>query len=484
MLNRLKDKVNGIPEGVKASVAYTVCSILQRCLSMVTMPLFTRILTQAQYGQYTLYSTWMNIFTIFVTLNLAYGSFSKAMITFEKDRHGYVAAVQNVTCVLAGLFLLLYLPLRHIWNPLLDLPTPLILLMVGEMVFQCSLLCWYGHRRFVNQYKSVVFVTLAVAVAAPLLAFLLVSGSQEKGYARILGYSAVNIAVGFVFFISYLIRGKGGFKKEYWKYALCFNIPLIPYYLSQVIFNQSDIIMIEHLSGPNSTDNVAMYGVAYNLATLMTFVLNSINGSYVPWFYEKIRDKKGADNKAMANGIAILMAFLLLAVIAIAPEFIDIMADDGYEAAVWVVPPVAMSILLLFYAQLFINVEFYYEEKRLLVYGSIGAAAANILLNALLIPIFGFVAAGYTTLISYVLFAAANYGAVRHVAKRQGESLDFFDLRSLILIFVVFAVLSFLAMALYNLFWIRWSIIAAVLLSLVVFHKQVIAFVKSVLVRK
>lgn len=484
MLSRLKNKLDTVPEGVKASVAYTVCSILQRCLSMVTMPLFTRILTPEQYGQYTLYSTWMNIFTIFITLNLAYGSFSKAMITFEKDRHGYVAAVQNVTVVFAGLFLLLYLPLRHIWNPLLQLPTPIMLLMVSEIVFQCALLCWYGHRRFANKYKSVVFVTLGVAVAAPLLAFLLVSVFPEKGYARILGYSAVNIVAGLVFFIYYLIRGKGGMKKEYWKYALCFNIPLIPYYVSQVIFNQSDIIMIEHLSGENSQANVAMYGVAYNLATLMTFVLNSINGSYVPWFYEKLRDKKGSDNRSMANGIAILMAFLLLAVIAIAPEFIDIMADDGYEAAIWVVPPVAMSILLLFYAQLFINVEFYYEAKNMLVWGSIGSAIVNIILNALLIPVFGFVAAGYTTLFSYIIFAVANYFAVRHIAKEQELPLDFFDMKALILIFLVFAALSFLAMALYNFFWIRWSIIIAVLLSLIIFHKKVIEFVKSVLVRK
>ena len=484
MLSRLKNKLNTIPEGVKASVAYTVCSILQRCLSMVTMPLFTRILTQAQYGQYTLYSTWMNIFTIFITLNLAYGSFSKAMITFEKDRHGYVAAVQNITVALAGLFMVLYLPLRHIWNPLLELPTPIMLLMVSEIVFQCALLCWYGHRRFANKYKSVVIVTLGVALSAPLLAFVLVSTFEEKGYGRILGYSAVNIIAGLVFFVYYLIRGKGGMKKEYWKYALCFNIPLIPYYISQVIFNQSDIIMIEHLSGPHSKDNVAMYGVAYNLATLMTFVLNSINGSYVPWFYEKIRDKKGRDNRSMANGIAILMAFLLLAVIAIAPEFISIMADDGYEAAVWVVPPVAMSILLLFYAQLFINVEFYYEAKNMLVWGSIGSAAVNIGLNALLIPVFGFVAAGYTTLFSYLIFAATNYLAVRKIAKNQELPMDFFDMRSLVVIFLIFGGLSALAMSLYNLIWIRWSIIVAVLVALVIFHKKVITFVKSVLVRK
>ncbi|MBR4864478.1 MAG: oligosaccharide flippase family protein [Oscillospiraceae bacterium] len=484
MFRKLSAKIKSIPEGVKASVAYTACSILQRCLSMVTMPLFTRILTQEQYGQFTLYTTWMNILTIFITLNLAYGSFPKAMVRFEKDRTGYVAAVQNITVLLGGIFLLLYLPLQNLWNPILDLPTPIVLLMVGEMIFQCALLCWYGQRRFENKYKSVVFVTLAVAVTAPLLAFILVSCSEDKGYARIMGYSFVNIAVGLIFFVTALIRGKGGVKKEYWKYALCFNIPLIPYYLSQVVFNQSDIIMIEHLSGAHSTDNVAMYGVAYNLATLMTFVLNSINGSYVPWFYGKIKEKKGEDNRPLANSIAILMAFLLLAVIAVAPELINILAADGYEAAVWVVPPVAMSILLLFYAQLFINLEFYFERKTMLVWGSIGSAVINIVLNWLLIPVFGFVAAGYTTLASYIVFAVANYIAVRVIAKQEEQSLDFFDIKTLILIFVIFAALSFLAMALYILFWIRWSIIAAVLLALVIFHKKVIAFVKSVLVRK
>lgn len=484
MFQKLSNKIKSIPEGVKASVAYTACSILQRCLSMVTMPLFTRILTPEQYGQFTLYSTWMNIFTIFITLNLAYGSFSKAMIKFEKDRYGYIAAVQNVTVVLAGLFLLIYLPLRHIWNPLLGLPTPMILLMVGEIVFQCALLCWYGQRRFANKYISVVIVTLTVAIAAPVTAFILVSLFPEKGYARIAGYSSVNIIVGLIFFIYTLVRGKGGMKKEYWQYALYFNIPLIPYYLSQVVFNQSDIIMIEHLAGENSKDYVAMYGVAYNLATLMTFVLNSINGSYVPWLYGKLREHRGKDNQSMANGIAILMAFLLLAVIAIAPELISILADDGYEAAVWVVPPVAMSILLLYYAQLFINIEFYYEEKNMLVWGSIGSALINIVLNALLIPVFGFVAAGYTTLFSYIVFAAANYWAVCVVAKRHEFTLDYFNLKALIGIFLVFAALSFTAMALYDLVLIRWIIIALVLLALIIFHKKIIKFVKSVLVRK
>ena len=481
MFKKLSNKISSIPEGVKASVAYTTCSILQRCLSMITMPLFTRILTQEQYGQYSVYISWMGILTIFITLNLAYGSFSKAMVKFEDDRHGYVAAVQNLTVVLAAVFLLIYLPFQNLWNKLFELPTPLILLMVAEIVLQSALLCWYGQRRFEYKYKGVVALTLLVSILSPILAYILVATSQEKGYARIIGYAATVIIAGLGCFIYTTVRGKGGMKKEYWKYALTFNLPLIPYYLSQVVFNQSDRIMISHMTG---TDKAAMYSVAYTLATILTFVLNAVNGSYVPWFYGKIKENKGKENQPMANGISLLMAFLLLAVIALAPEIITIMAGSSYREAIWVVPPVAMSLLLLFYAQLFINVEFYYEEKTMLVWGSIGAAVLNIVLNWVLIPLFGFVAAGYTTLASYIVFAGWNYLNVNLIAKKKNINLDYFNIKALIGIFLIFAALAFLATALYELLLIRWCIIGAVLLALVIFHKKVIAFVKSVLVRK
>lgn len=481
MFNKIGMKIKNTPEGVKASVAYTVCSVLQRCLSLITMPLFTRLLTQEQYGQYNVYQSWMAIFTIFITLNLSYGSFSTAMVKFEKDRPGYVAAISNLTLVLAGIFLVIYIPFRGVWNGFLELPTGLVLLMVVEIVTQFALLCWYGQRRFAFKYKSVVLVTLLVSLTSPVLAYILVANTAEKGIARIAGYSSVIILAGLSCFIYGIFKGKGGVKGEYWKYALKFNIPLVPYYLSQVVFNQSDRIMISQMQG---TDKAAMYGVAYTLATMMTFVLNAVNNSYVPWFYGKIKENKGEENRPMANSIALLMAFMLLAVIALAPEIITIMAGESYAEAIYVVPPVAMSILLLFYAQLFINIEFYYEEKTMLVWGSIGSAALNIVLNWLLIPKFGFVAAGYTTLVSYVMFALSNYLTVRYILKKRGVDANYFNLRSLIGIFMGFALLSGIALILYPFIWARYSIAALVLIALVIFHKRVIRFVKYILKRK
>ena len=110
-IKRTMEKWQSMSINVKVSTAYAVCSILQRCLSFITIPLFTRLLSTEQYGQFTVYSSWSGIITIFITLNLAYGSFSTAMVKFEEKREEYIASIQGICLVLAGLFFLIYFPL-------------------------------------------------------------------------------------------------------------------------------------------------------------------------------------------------------------------------------------------------------------------------------------------------------------------------------------------------------------------------------------
>ena len=464
-------KWNETPVAVKASVTYTVCSILQKCLSFLTMPLFTRLMTTEQYGQYMVYTSWSSILTIFITLYLAFGCFNTAMVRFEEDADRYIAAIQGICTVLAAAFLAVYLPFRGFFNGLFELPTALVLLMVAEVVMTFSLSCWYGKLRFSFRYKPVAAMTLLIAVLSPLLAYFLVTASPEKGYARIAGYGLVVVAFGGAIYIRNLLRGKSFFHKKYWRYALSFNIPLIPYYLSQVVFNQSDRIMISHYSGQ---DKAGIYGVACTLALVLNFVLNAINDAYVPWLYRNIKAKSTEDSPKIANMIGALMAVLLLGVIGLAPELIYLLAGEQYGEAVWAVGPVAMSVLLLFYSQLFINIQFYYEQKGMLVFASLGAAVLNIVLNALLIPRLGFLAAAYTTLASYLVFAGANYAAMKRTLKQQGNQDKLFDMRGLLLILLAFLLLSAGAMALYDYLIIRLAV-AVILVAGVALRYQDVA---------
>ena len=55
---------------VRASFWFLICSFLQKGISSITTPIFTRLLTTDEYGQYGAFNSWLGIITIFVTLNL------------------------------------------------------------------------------------------------------------------------------------------------------------------------------------------------------------------------------------------------------------------------------------------------------------------------------------------------------------------------------------------------------------------------------
>ena len=117
--------------------------------------------------------------------------------------------------------------------------------MFLETLFQSSFMFWCSRQRFDYKYVSVVIVTIIMSILSPVLAFVLIGFTEERGYARILGYSFVYIGIGLVLYIINCKKGKKFFTKKYWKYALSLNLPLIIYYLSQMLFNQSDRLMIK-----------------------------------------------------------------------------------------------------------------------------------------------------------------------------------------------------------------------------------------------
>ncbi len=464
---RIKEKWDHIPIAVKVSVAYALCSILQRCLSFITLPLFARLLTTEQYGQLTIYQSWQGILSIFLTLNLAYGSFSTAMVKFEDDRDGYIASVEGICLVLLLGFLIIYLPFRALWNELFELPTSIMCIMAGDLLGASAIQFWSGKNRFEFKYKCVIAVTLMMSVVSPILAYFLVVNSNEKGYARIIGYSAISILVGGIFFIANALRGKKLYDKQYWNYALGFNIPLLAYYLSQVIFNQSDRIMISHMIGK---DKAAVYGVAYSLATILTFIINAINNSYVPWYYGKIKENKQEANKEVSFIISFIVALLLSGVIWFAPEIILVLGGEKYLEAVYVIPPVAVSVLLLFYSQLFISVEFYYEEKNKLIWPSIGAAIVNLILNRIFIRYYGFIAAAYTTLVSYIIFSIANYVSMKQVLKEQNKEDNAYDYKKLIMLLLFMVGFNIIGIILYSKLIVR--ILCVVIVFVIIIIKR------------
>ena len=192
----VKTKWNSLPLAAKVSISYTICSIVQRCISFITLPVFTRLLTTEQYGQATVYSSWMSLLVLFITLYLPYGSFSTAMIKYEDRRDEYISSSEGICLLLSAAFLVIYLPFCGLWNRLFQLPTFIMVLMVFDIISATALAFWSGKKRFEYRYKEVIAVTIAMALFTPALQFLIAFNVKEKGYGIIAGGSIISVLFG------------------------------------------------------------------------------------------------------------------------------------------------------------------------------------------------------------------------------------------------------------------------------------------------
>ena len=128
----------------------------------------------------------------------------------------------------------------------------------------------------------------------------------------------------------------------------------------------------------------------------------SITQAMTPWIYECIKLKRYEELRKKCNSVMLLVMGMAFAFILFAPELIWIVGSKEYHSAVYVVPPVAASVYFTFLYSMFSAVEFYYEQTTKIMYASVVTAGLNIILNAIFIKLFGFIAAGYTTLACYV----------------------------------------------------------------------------------
>ena len=465
---------------VKASAWYAVCDVIQKGILVLTIPIFTRIMTTAEYGLTNVYNSWLAIIVIFATLNLQHGTFNMAMVEFEDDRDKYISAVQGLVTTSVMVLFLIYLPLSTLFDDITKLNLPLFAAMAIQMITTASFGFWSGKKRFDYLYKKVVALTVISAVLTTAISILMVvTATDNRGEIKIISTVLTQALLFIPVYFANAIKGKSFFVKKYWLFALGMNLPLIPYYLAQAVFNNADLLMIQAMCGMS---DAALYGTVYSFATMMTLIINAINNSFVPWKYKKIKRDDFENMGTVTNGIAVLVAGLLVLIILLGPEIVQLLAAPAYYEARWVFPPVAASMYFLFFVQQYIDVEFLLKNRLMLVAGSIAAAVANIVLNALFIPQFGYMAAAYTTLASYIIFVICNYFAVRRgirTAKAKYQVRDFCNTRFLAVVGIGIIAVTLLSSLLYTSDAIRYMSICVALIIAILLRGKIKAILGS-----
>ena len=417
----------------KASIWYAICSFMQKGISFFVVPIYIRLLSTAEYGEWSVFQSWAGILIIFASLNLYCGVYTKKMVNIidSKERDKYTSCMQGLGTLSTMLLFVLYMVSSDWSNRFFGLDTRFAVLLFLYFAVYPAFSFWGARQRIEYRYKPMVVVTIAVSLLIPAISLLLLNFTNLRAKSLILGYLVVQSSFGLVFYIIQFCRGRCFYKKEYWNYALKFNIPLIPHYLSLIVLGQSDRIMIKYYCGDS---DAGIYSFAYQIAAAINVLVVAINGSRVPWTYEQLREKSYDGLAKTTNMLVCMMALIVFAVSLVSPEIIGILGTSDYSIAVYVVPVVALGLYFTFVYDLYASIEFYYGATRYVMYASITGAVLNIALNAVFLPIYGFIAAAYSTLVCYIAFMLMHYLFSRKVVQQQKITTSVYNNKTIFLI--------------------------------------------------
>ena len=469
-MNKLKAylaKVNDMTPAAKASFWFIVSNIMLKGISFITTPIFTRLLDVADYGVSNLFITWEGIISIFATLSLSGGVYNVAMTKYEDDVDAVTSSFIGLTALTSIFVYSVCIAVNLLFPNLFELNTGYLVFMWIQTFFNASTSFWLMRKRFTFDYKKVIAYTFSNAILSPVVAIIAVYlANENKAYAKVIGSGLWPIIIGFVIMMMLVFKGKRLYHKEYWKFALKFNIPLLPHYLSGGAVGSIGKIMLNHFS---NTTYVGLYGIAGSITGVMSIVTTSINNALIPHTLQSIKNGTTKELNKSIKRYLLIIAVVCCGVLLFSREAVLILATPEYMDSIWFVAPLVLGTFVAFLSGILGNIVFYYEETKFMSYATMVTAVANFVLNWVGIKFFGPYAAGYVSMITGLIRFFMYY----FTAKKFEKNLK--DIVSVKFIFAIFLCL-FIFMIFSLIFWdnliIKILLMSIVGIMVVVFRKH------------
>ncbi len=408
---------------------YGLSSIVGRLLNMLLVPFYTRVLdTTNEYGAVIdLYATSAFIMVLFsYRMESAFFRFGTPVQDREKTFGAGMMSLFVTTALTAGLLLFFAQPIADVlqypqhpeyirWFTLI-----LALDCLAELPF-ARLRLEQRPRRFV----AIKLTNIAVNIGMNLFWLVFCPWAAGQGMSWVHAVWSPGLGVAYIFLSNLLasvvtllllspqIRAiRWTFDPELWKRMILYAAPLIIVSLAGIVDEMFSRSMLKYLLPGTAQENlgqVGIFGANYKLAALITLFTQAYRYAAEPFFFRHAAEKDAMRTQAQvtkwftitsAAGMLAILLFLDIVKYFIAPQ---------YWSGLHVVPVLLLANLLL---GVYYNFSIWYRLKDRTGLGawiSIAGAVITILLNLILIPLYGFTGAAWVTLVCYTFMSAATW---------------------------------------------------------------------------
>jgi len=393
---------------------YGLAPQITKVASFFSLPLITQELTELDYGVAGVLTAYTSAIAVFSFLGLRItlvNSFFKSPNQYKwawRQLYGFLSLWNIVYAFILGGLIYLIIPAEAY-----DQKWLIVFLHIGPIVFFgptsniCSTYYQLSQKPMQIATRSVIFGFLSIGLNVLFIVH------YQMGF---MGWFWSSFIVGvvrnlsFYYPLNFILKLTPifNFKWRFIKKSLKVSLPMVPHYYSGYLLENSDKMVMD-VSGI-STSNIGKYNVAYTVGKF-TNTLGTASGLAIGPMLNKFY-KEGKD-KAASNLIFILqvafltITFLLSLWMKEAFSFLirnDTLAKMYYLGIVIVM---AYNYRPMYFGA---NAKLMFTEKTNVLWKvTLGAGLINVILNIILLPIYGFEAAAITTFIAYMFMGYAGF---------------------------------------------------------------------------
>lgn len=393
-----------------------ICTLLVNGISFISSLIFARLLPTFDYGYFSVFLSWVNIFTLILGAQ-TYGTFNNAKIEYEEKKYQeYCFNAFAISTVMATLLGILFGIFSSYLTKILSVPQKCVIWIVicAYGMYMVSFMSKYliVERKVIQNLVFSLVITSSVLVSSLVLTVFF---EGERYYGRILGYSMVYLfaAIGVALFFC---RTKNRtIKKEYCVFCLRLSLPLVVHGLAGVLLAQGDRIMLMNYSGESI---VGVYSFCYTLSMPISVIANAINSAFSPdYFRLKVQNEDDEIENHYRRQIFV-MTCVSCGYLLIIPEIIKGVSTQDYWGGIAFIPAIVVAYYFNFLYFIPVNHEFYHKNTKYIALSTFLATATNLFLNFVMIPIWGMNGAAIATLIAYILLFLMHDIVARCIIKQ------------------------------------------------------------------
>lgn len=400
------------------TIIYGIAAVLPRVINFLLVKVHTDALPANNYAENTNFYIWIALFTVLITFGMetAFFRFYKA----ENTKDAIISTSFISVLVASIIFIAVTFTFSNFFINIFDFSqNPLqFKLFIGILAIDAIAVIPFAYLRAANRpirYAIIKLLNVAIIVVINLLFlkyipqaiatnktvpnYLITIANSTNIVNFIFIANIIGSAISLGLLLPYLFKFKWNFSAILFKKMIAYSWPIAVAGIAYVINENLDKVLIGKMLDKNT---MGIYAACYKLAIFMNLYLMAFKLGAEPFFFNHADKKNAKETYAkIMNYFIIVGALVFVGIVAFIDILKQLFINQKYWEAIAIVPIVLLANLFL---GIYHNLAVWYkltDKTRYGMYFSIIGALITIVLNLLLIPVIGFIASAWATLIAY-----------------------------------------------------------------------------------